>query len=67
MRVLTSKDGNLISQFDNIKEGNKDADFDSTSSKAKLIKNQEPDADKGKIKHNYNSNTFLDFVNHLKK
>ena len=33
MRVLTSKDGDLISQFDNISEGNTDDDFDSTSSK----------------------------------
>ena len=33
MRVLTSKDGDLLSQFDNINEGNTDDDFDSTSSK----------------------------------
>ena len=33
MRVLTSKDGDLISQFDNINEGNTDDDFDSTSLK----------------------------------
>ena len=31
MRVLTSKVGDLLSQFDNIKDGNTDADFDSTS------------------------------------
>ena len=31
MRVLTCKDGDLLSQFDNINEGNGDADFDSTS------------------------------------
>ena len=33
IRVLTSKDGDLLSQFDNINEGNTDADFDSTSLK----------------------------------
>ena len=33
IRVLTSKDGDLLSQFDNIIEGNTDADFDSTSLK----------------------------------
>ena len=50
MRVLTSKDGDLLSQFDNINEGNTDDDFDSTSLKKMLIKNQAEDADKGKIK-----------------
>ena len=33
MRVLTSKDGDLLSQFENINEGNTDDDFDSTSLK----------------------------------
>ena len=33
MRVLTNKDGDLLSQFDNINEGNTDDDFDSTSLK----------------------------------
>ena len=33
MRVLTNKDGDLLSQFENINEGNTDVDFDSTSSK----------------------------------
>ena len=37
MRVLTSKGGFLISQFDNINEGNRDADFDSTSLKKKCL------------------------------
>ena len=35
MRVLFSKDGDLLSQFDNINEGISDADFDSTSLKQK--------------------------------
>ena len=30
MRVLTSKDGDLLSQFDNVNEGNRNADFNST-------------------------------------
>ena len=33
MRVLTNKDGDLLSQFDNINGGNTDDDFDSTSLK----------------------------------
>ena len=49
LRVLTSKDGDLLSQFDNIKEGNGDADFDSTSLKKMLINNHDL-ANKGKIK-----------------
>ena len=39
MKVLFSKDGDLLSQFDNINEGNGDADFDSTSLKKMLIDN----------------------------
>ena len=35
MRVLFSKDSDLLSQFDNINEGNGDADFNSTSLKKK--------------------------------
>ena len=47
--VLTSRDGDLLSQFDNINEGNGDADFDSTSLKKMLINNHDS-ANKGKIK-----------------
>ena len=50
MRVLTSKDGDLLSQFDNINEGNKNDDFDSTSLKKMLLDNHENDVDRGKIK-----------------
>ena len=50
MRVLTSKDVDLLSQLDNIKEGNTDNDFDSTSLKKMLINNQTTPADKGKTK-----------------
>ena len=50
IRVLTSKDGDLLSQFDNINESNTNDDFDSTSLKKMLIDNHENDADRGKIK-----------------
>ena len=53
IRVLTSKDGDLFSQFDNINESNTDADFDSTSLKKLLIDNQDiarQEFKKGKIK-----------------
>ena len=53
MRVLSSKDGDLLSQFDNINEGNGDADFDSTSLKKMLIDNHNiagQEVNKGKIK-----------------
>ena len=39
MRVLTSKNGDLLSQFDKIIEGNTNVDFDSTSLKKMLIDN----------------------------
>ena len=50
MRVLTSKDGDLLSQFDNINEGNTNDNFDSTSLKKMLIDNHEADANRGNIK-----------------
>ena len=50
MRVLTSKDGDLLSQFDNINEGNTNDDFDSNSLKKMLIDNHENAADIKKIK-----------------
>ena len=53
MRVLTSQDGDLLSQFDKINEGNKDADFDYTSLKKRLIDNHNiagQEANKGRIK-----------------
>ena len=70
IRVLTSKaskDGDLLSQFDNINEGNTKDDFDSTSLKKMLIDNHENDVDRGKLKAQLPQNTYLDFVNHLKK
>ena len=53
MRVLTSKDGDLLSQFDINNEGNTDYDFDSTSLKKMLIDNHNiagQEVKKGKIK-----------------
>ena len=53
MRVFSSKDGDLLSQFDNINEGNGDADFNSTSLKKMLIDNHDivgQEVNKGKIR-----------------
>ena len=49
MSVLTSKDGDLLSQFNNINEGNEDAVFSSTSLKRMLMNNRDL-GNKGKIK-----------------
>ena len=56
MRIITSKDNDLLSQFDNIIEGNGDTDFSSTSLKKMLIDNHKiagQEVNKGKIKGNY--------------
>ena len=53
MRVLTSEDGDLLSQFDNINEGNAEADFDSTSPKKRSLTIKEQPLIKVKLKHNY--------------
>ena len=53
MRVLTSKDGDLLSKFDNNIESHTDDDFDSTSFKKMLIDNHNiagQEVNKGKIK-----------------
>ena len=47
LRLLTIKDGDLLSQFDNNNEGNGNANFDSTSLKKMLISNHDL-ANKGK-------------------
>ena len=67
MRVLTSKDGDLLSQFDNINEGNTNDDFDSTSLKRMLIDNHENDADRGKIKAQLPLELVFGFCKSLKK
>ena len=56
MQVLTSKDGYLLSQFDNINEGNENAGFNSTSWKKLVIDNHNivgQEVNKGKSKVNY--------------
>ena len=53
MRVLTSEDGDLLSQFDNINEGNAEADFDSTSLQKCSSTIKEQPLIKVKLKHNY--------------
>ena len=66
MRVLTSKDGDLLSQFDNINEGNGDADFDSTSLRRMLINNHDL-ANKGKIKGQLPLEHIFGFCKSFKK
>ena len=56
IRVLTSRDADLLSQFDKINEGNTDNDFDSTSFKKMLIDNHNiagQEANKGGSVVNY--------------
>ena len=66
MRVLTSKHGDLLSQFDNINEGNGDVDFDSTSLKKMLINNHDL-AKKGEIKSQLPLEHFFGFCKSFKK
>ena len=66
MRFLTSKDGDLLSQFDNINEGNGDADFNSTSLKEMLINNHDL-ANKGKSKGQLPLEHFFGFCKSFKK
>ena len=53
MRSLTSKGGDKLSHFHNIKEGNTEADFNSTSFKQMLIDNHTVEVNKGKIKGHF--------------
>ena len=66
MRVLTSKDGDLLSQFDNLNEGNGDEDFNSTSLKKMLINNHDL-ANKGKIKRQLPLEHIFGFCRSFKK
>ena len=66
MRVLTSKDVDLLSQFDNIIEGNRNADFDSTSLKKMMINNHGL-ANKGKIKGHLPLEHIFGFCKTFKK
>ena len=67
MRVLFSKDGDLLSQFDNINEGNGDADFNSTSLKKMLIDNHDRAVNKGKIKGQLALKNIFGFCKSFKK
>ena len=67
MRVLTSKDGDLLSQFDNINEGNTNDDFDSSSLKKMLFDNCENIADRGKIKAQLPLEHIFGFCKSFKK
>ena len=70
MRVLFSKDGDLLSQFDNINEGDGIADFDSTSLKKTLIDNHDivgQEANKGKIKGQIAIENIFGFCKSFKK
>ena len=66
IRVLTSKDGDFLSQLDNIHEGNADANFVTTSLE-KVLLNDHVDADKGKIEGQLPLQQILVFVKLLKK
>ena len=70
MRVLFTEDGDLLSQFDNIIEGNGSADLDSTSLKKKLIDNHDivgQEVNKGKIKGQLPLEIFFGFCKSFKK
>ena len=67
MRILTSKDGDLLSQFDNINEGYTDDGLDSTSLKKCSLIITKTMLTEERLKHNCHLNTSLDFVKHLKK
>ena len=70
MRVLFSKDRDLLSQFDNINGGNGDADFDSTPQKKMLIDNHNvigQEIIKGKIKGQLALENFFGFCKSIKK
>ena len=67
MRVLFSKDADLLSQFDNINEGNGNADFNSTSLKNMLIDNHNVEVNKGKIKGHLALENIFGFCKSFKK
>ena len=52
MRVLTNKDGDLLSQIDNINGGSANDDFDSTSLKTYSLIIKQQMLIKEKLKHN---------------
>ena len=66
MRVFTNKDGDLLSQFENINEGDTDDDFNSTLLKKMLINNHDL-ANKGKIKGQLPLENIFGFCKSFKK
>ena len=70
MTVLFSKDSDLLSEFDNINEGNGDADFSSTSLKKMLIDNHDfvgQEVNKGKNKGQLPLENIFGFCKSFKK
>ena len=70
MRVLFSKDSDLLSQFDNINEGNGNADFNSKTLKKMLIDNHDiagQEVNKGKIKGQLALENTFGFCKSFKK
>ena len=70
MRVITSKEADLLSHFDNINEGNGDADFHSTSLKKMLIDNHNivgQEVNKGKTKAQLALENLFGFCKTFKK
>ena len=66
MRAIASKDGDLLSQFDNINEGNTAGDINSTSLEEMLINNHKP-AKKFKIKVQLPLEHFFGFCKTFRK
>ena len=67
MRSLTSKDGDLLSHFDNINEGSTAADFSSTPIKQMLFDNHTVEVNRGKLKSQLPLEQIFGFCKTFKK
>ena len=67
MKALISKDGDLLSQFDNINEGETEDNIRSTSLHKMLINNYDDDANRGKIKGQLPLEDLFGFCKSFKK
>ena len=67
MSALTSKDGDLLSHFDNTNEKNTLADFNSVPFKQMLIDKYIKPPKKVKSKVTFPKNIYSDFVKQLKR
>ena len=67
MKALTSKDGDLLSQFDDINEGETEDNIRSTSLHKMLINNYDDDANRGKIKGQLPLEDIFGFCRSFKK